>query len=120
MRANLKSITDRCYLFEAAFNWELTQETIHLPLGFLKGGVRYRNGRAKLEGCEVLELLCDGRTELAGREAIELLRKIEGVWYRDSRAKLVGCKVVQPHRHHRDLPPNQIKSSSNQIRFDLN
>ena len=36
--ANLKSISHRCYLFEVAFVWELTKETIHLPLGCLQGG----------------------------------------------------------------------------------
>ena len=38
MRANLKSISHRCHLFEVAFVWELTKETIHLPLGCLQGG----------------------------------------------------------------------------------
>ena len=38
--ANLKSISHRCYLFEVAFVWELTKETIVLPLGCLQGGVR--------------------------------------------------------------------------------
>ena len=37
--ANRKSISHRCYLFEAAFEWELTKETIYLPLGCFKGGV---------------------------------------------------------------------------------
>ena len=36
--ANLKSISQRCYLFEVAFAWELTKETIVLPLGCLQGG----------------------------------------------------------------------------------
>ena len=36
--ANLKSISHRCYLFEVAFVWELTKETIYLPLGCLQGG----------------------------------------------------------------------------------
>jgi len=36
--ANLKSISHRCYLFEVAFEWELTKETIVLPLGCLQGG----------------------------------------------------------------------------------
>ena len=35
LRANLKSIS---HLFEVAFIWELTEETIHLPLGCLQGG----------------------------------------------------------------------------------
>ena len=35
---NLKSISHRCYLFEVAFVWELTKETIVLPLGCLQGG----------------------------------------------------------------------------------
>ena len=38
MRANIKSISHRCYLFEVAFVCELTKETIHLPLGCLQGG----------------------------------------------------------------------------------
>ena len=38
LRANLKSISHRCHLFEVAFIWELTQETIDLPLGCLQGG----------------------------------------------------------------------------------
>ena len=36
--ANLKSISHKCYLFEVAFVWELTEETIVLPLGCLQGG----------------------------------------------------------------------------------
>ena len=41
--ANLKSISHRFYLLEVAFEWELTKETISLPLGCLQvgyGGVR--------------------------------------------------------------------------------
>ena len=34
------SIAHRCYLFEVAFVWELTKETIVLPLGCLQGGLR--------------------------------------------------------------------------------
>jgi len=36
--ANLKSISHKCYLFEVAFVWELTKETIGLALGCLQGG----------------------------------------------------------------------------------
>jgi len=36
---NLKSISHRCYPILVAFVWELTKETIHLPLGCLQGGV---------------------------------------------------------------------------------
>jgi hypothetical protein len=39
LRANLKSIPHRCHLFGVAFVWELTKETIHLPLGCLQGGL---------------------------------------------------------------------------------
>ena len=38
--ANLKSISHRCFLLEVAFEWELTKETIYLPLGCLQGGAR--------------------------------------------------------------------------------
>jgi len=37
--ANLRSISRRCHLFEVAFAWVLTKETIHLPVGCLHGGV---------------------------------------------------------------------------------
>ena len=36
--ANLKSISHRCYIREVAFEWELTKETIYLPLDCLQGG----------------------------------------------------------------------------------
>ena len=35
---HLKSISHRCYLREEAFEWELTKETIYLPLGCFQGG----------------------------------------------------------------------------------
>ena len=36
--ANLKSISHRCHPILVAFVWELTKETIDLPLGCLQGG----------------------------------------------------------------------------------
>ena len=36
--ANLKSISHRCHPILVAFAWELTEETIDLPLGCLQGG----------------------------------------------------------------------------------
>ena len=38
LRVNLKSISHRCHLILVSFVWELTQETINLPLGCLQGG----------------------------------------------------------------------------------
>ena len=38
LRANLKSISHRYHLFVVAFVWQLTNETICLPLGCLQGG----------------------------------------------------------------------------------
>ena len=38
LRGNLKSISHRCHLEEVASVWELTKETIHLPLGCLQSG----------------------------------------------------------------------------------
>ena len=32
LRANLESISHRCYLFEAAFAWEMTDKNTHPPL----------------------------------------------------------------------------------------
>ena len=40
--ANLKSISHRCHPILVAFAWELTKETIVLPLGCLQGGKRPR------------------------------------------------------------------------------
>ena len=54
LRANLKSISHRCHLFEVAFVWELTKETIHLPLGCLQGGDLVGVDVATLEGIHVL------------------------------------------------------------------
>jgi hypothetical protein len=38
-RENLKSISRRSYFREVALEWELTKETIYLPLGCLQGGL---------------------------------------------------------------------------------
>jgi len=38
LRANPNSIFHRGCLFEVAFVWELTNETIQLPLSFFQGG----------------------------------------------------------------------------------
>ena len=42
LRANLKPISHECHLFDVAFVWELTKETIDLPLGCLQGGSEQR------------------------------------------------------------------------------
>ena len=42
-----KSISHRCYLFDAAFLWELTTEIVDLPLGCLQGGEGTRHSSAK-------------------------------------------------------------------------
>ena len=42
LRANLKSISHRCHPILVAFVWELTKETIDLPLGCLQGGEGWR------------------------------------------------------------------------------
>ena len=41
-RTNLKSISHRCHPILVAVLWELTKETIHLPLGCLQGGLQTR------------------------------------------------------------------------------
>ena len=38
LRANLESISHRCHPILVAFVWELTKETISLPLGCFQGG----------------------------------------------------------------------------------
>jgi len=57
--ANLKSISHRCYLREVAFEWDLTQETIFLPLGCLQDSTGKLNGPSE-------KLLGKFMTEYAG------------------------------------------------------
>ena len=38
LRANIRSISHRCHPILVAFVWQLTKETIDLPLGCLQGG----------------------------------------------------------------------------------
>ena len=54
LRANLKSISHRCYLWEFAFELELTKEIICLPLGCLQGG---GPPRTKTEALELFSAL---------------------------------------------------------------
>ena len=42
--ANLKSTSHRCHPILVAFVWELTSETIDLPLGCLQGGAVWESG----------------------------------------------------------------------------
>ena len=44
--ANLKSISHRCHPILVAFVWELTEETIYLPLGCLQGGLWRKSAAA--------------------------------------------------------------------------
>ena len=39
LRANVKSILHRCHPILVEFVWELTEETVDLPLGCLQGGL---------------------------------------------------------------------------------
>ena len=48
-RANLKSFSHRCHPILVAFVWELTKETIHLPLGYLQGGVEGASASGAVE-----------------------------------------------------------------------
>jgi len=58
LRANRKSISHRCHRFQVACVWELTKETIHLPLGCLQGGqARRRVSFALLHAIQNLHLL---------------------------------------------------------------
>ena len=58
--ANLQSIPHRCYLREVAFEWELTKESIYLPLGCLQGGEEEEGTRREWprrlapKGCELV------------------------------------------------------------------
>jgi len=66
--ANLKSISHRYYLFEVAFVWELTKETIELPLGCLQGG-RVRDTVPAAPGSPMFWSPCDRPPSLKGSAA---------------------------------------------------
>ena len=72
--ANLKSISHRCYHREVAFEWELTEETIYLSLGCLRGRVCVGEGSPR-----------PSRRCGAGKQAL--------LWWRDlgSGAGVCGC-----------------------------
>ena len=55
LRANLKSISHRYYLRKVASEWELTRETIYLPLGCLQGGEVTRGLRVASSPCLFFE-----------------------------------------------------------------
>ena len=56
-----KSSSHRCYLFEVAFLWELTEETIDLPLDCLQGGI-HQSMRRRREVVGGAALLAGGYT----------------------------------------------------------
>jgi len=55
--ANLKSTSHRCYLWEVVFEWELTEETIYLPLNCLQGGWRGDRSSSRATASHVLPWL---------------------------------------------------------------
>jgi len=56
LRANLESIFRRRFLFEEAFVWQLTKETIHLPLGCLQGGFPARREHKKIKSVYLIAM----------------------------------------------------------------
>ena len=75
--ASLESISDRCHLREVAFEWELTKESIYLPLGCLQGGE---------EGCDRARRAPDG-WERKRESKREREREKVGERERESRAR---------------------------------
>jgi len=77
--ANLMSISHRCYLFQVAFVWELTKETIVLPLGCLQGGCKMQiegmrmavDWRAPIPSGEVRSTLHPGGNPGANRWSLQ-------------------------------------------------
>jgi len=63
--ANFKSISHRSYLREVAFEWELTKETIVLPLGCIQGGWEEDLAPDDAE-VRVLDVAGGGRAHLLG------------------------------------------------------
>ena len=65
LRVDLKSISNKYYICEVAFVWQLTKETIQLPLGCLQGGQGWWAGgshrlqfeRREIEGAGPLGVL---------------------------------------------------------------
>jgi len=55
---NRKSISHRCYPILVAFAWDLTKETINLPLGCLQGGATCRGGLRHPAGIDARGCAC--------------------------------------------------------------
>ena len=66
-RADPKSFSHKCYLRQVAFEWKLTQETIHLPLGCLQGGHRHHAGTIGIT-CPIADHPFDARRKPAALE----------------------------------------------------
>ena len=57
MRANPQSISHRCHLRDVAFEWELTQGTIHLPLGCPQVGLFALRINSSIDMIDIILLL---------------------------------------------------------------
>ena len=100
--ANLKSISHRCHLFEVAFVWELTNETIHLPLGCLQGGTSPWSGitaRGQHRGDNRHQRLASLRLkDLLARTCNESKEEEDRPVHRSEQACEIECQSPAAHR----------------------
>ena len=69
--SNFDSISHICHLWEVEFEWDLTDETIYLPLGCLQGGEA--PGSDRLQGaatCERIVNICERTQVLLSSQVI--------------------------------------------------
>jgi len=100
LRANLGLISHRCHLCEVVFVWELTKETIQLPMGCLQGGCSDSSGSKaasylrRIDSC-ITQLKAQGPFRTCNES------KEEDVDMLDSRCKSVNLDRARAPRHPR-------------------
>ena len=99
--ANLKSISHRCHPILVAFVWELTEETIHLPLGCLQGG---QPGACRLSPRPTSwpssrRSICEAGSYLRLIDSCITQLKAQGPSRTCNESKEEGASAAYPHRH---------------------
>ena len=108
--ANLKSNSHKYYLEEVANVWELTKETIHLPLGCLQGGWSEPTGSARNpSSCWVRRLHWGWRATAIGRVgSVSAERGMGTLPLGGRRHRAVTTRTFPPH----SVPPTSLRPTA--------
>ena len=115
--ANLKSIYHRCHPILVAFVWELTEETIDLPLGCLQGGKRTRiefidPGFSHFEpSLDALSLRSDVIRSIQILSLVGALRRtvVNSVWLKHPESRPLPWAVQGYLAHKKPTPPRTLQ-----------